>query len=123
MKFLYAPEPHRDRVHPDFDVYTVRIGQHAALSVRVIIDARTCDAARKKLKSMAASLNVAVREFSVSGRPAWDRKEHSRSSGGMVFERYVCGAGRFYILTLGWSETEPRPSVGMDMIDSFRLLK
>lgn len=123
MKFPYAPQPHRDRVHPDFNVYTVRLGQHAALSVRMIADAQTCDAALGKLKSMAASQNVAIREFSVSGRPAWEEKEHSRSGGGMVFERYVCGAGRFYVLTLAWPETERRPSVGVDIMDSFRLLK
>jgi len=48
------------------------------------------DVALEKLESMAASKNVPVREFTVSGRPAWEEKEWPRG-GSMIFERYVCG--------------------------------
>jgi hypothetical protein len=123
IKFPYAAERHLDRIHPDFKVWTVRLSQHASVSIRVIVDSQRCDVALGKLKSMATSNNVSIREFSVSGRPAWEEKEHLRGGDSMVFERYVCGTGRYYVLTLGWPASESRPELGVEIMNSFRLLK
>ncbi len=71
---------------------------------------------------MAASENQSIREFTVSGRPAWEEPERLRGDG-MVFERYVCGSGRYYLLTLGWPASESRPQLGVEIMDSFRLVK
>jgi hypothetical protein len=72
---------------------------------------------------MAASQNVVIREFSVSGRPAWEEKEHRSGGGNMILERYVCATGRYYLLTLGWAANESRPELGVEIMDSFRLLQ
>jgi hypothetical protein len=123
IKFPYAPEPHLDRIHPDFKVWTIRLTQRASVSIRVIVDNRPCDVALGQLKNMATSQNVPIREFSISGRPAWEEKEHLRAGGNMVLERYVCGVGRYYLLTLGWPVSESRPELGVEIMNSFRLLK
>jgi hypothetical protein len=120
IKFPYAPEPHLDSVHPDFKVWTVHLSQHAAISIRLKVDSQPCDDALAKLKSIA---NVPIREFTVSGRPVWEEKEHVRGGNSMVFERYVCGLGRYYLLTLGWPASESRPQLGVEIMDSFRLVK
>ncbi len=79
-------------------------------------------AALGKLKSMAASQNETIREFSVSGRPAWEEMEHTRG-GDRLFERYVCGVGRYYVLSFVWPASESRPQLGAGIMDSFRLIK
>lgn len=122
IKFPYAPEPHPDRVHPDFKVWTIQLSQRAAISIRVIVDSRPCDVALGQLKGMAKAKNVPIREFSVSGRPAWEEKERLLSDYGMILERYVCGMGRYYVLTLMWPPSEPRPELGIEIMNSFRLL-
>ena len=122
MKLPYAPQPHNDSIHPDFKVWTVRLGQRAALSVRLKIDSQPCDVALEKLKTMAKAQNLPIREFSVSGRPAWDEKEHLRGDN-MLLERYVCGVGRYYVLTFIWPASEPRSQGGVEVMDSFRLIK
>ena len=92
----------------------------AALSIRLKVDPNLpCDAALEKLKKIA---NVPIREFTVSGRPAWEEKEWRRGDS-MVFERYVCGIDRYYLLTLGWPVGESRPQLGVEIMDSFRLVK
>jgi hypothetical protein len=48
------------------------------------------------------------RRVLVSGRPAWEEKEDLRGNT-MLFERYVCGVGRFYVLTFVWPASESRP--------------
>jgi hypothetical protein len=123
IKFPNGPEPHLDSIHPDFKVWTIHLNQNSAVSVRLKLDPDLpCDAALGKLKSMAASKNVPIREFTVSGRPAWEEKDWPRGDG-MIFERYVCGVGRYYILTLSWPASEPRPQLGVEIMDSFRLIK
>ena len=123
IKFPYAPEPHPDSVHPDFKVWTIHLSPRAAVSIRAIVDSRPCDVALGQLKSMAKSKDGPLREFSVSGRPAWEHKEHPRGADSMVFERYVCGVGRYYVLTLGWPSSESRPKLGVEIMNSFRLVK
>ena len=121
IKFPYAPEPHADSIHPDFKVWTIHLmSQHAAISIRLKLDSLPCDVALKRLKSMAQDLPI--REFSVSGRPAWEEKEHLRGDT-MLLERYVCGVGRYYLLTFTWPARESRPQLGMAVMDSFRLVK
>jgi len=122
IKFPYAPEPHTDSIHPDFKVWTVHLSQRAVISIRLKVDSQPCDVALGKLKSMAASQNESIREFSVSGRPAWEAKESIRG-GDRVFERYVCGFGRYRMLTLVWPASESRPQLGVEIMDSFRLVK
>ena len=120
IKFPYAPQPHADRVHPDWTVYTVKLTRRAAVSIRIIKDSQRCDVALNKLKQMAASEHVEIREFSISGRPVWVEPDRDRG-GSMVSERYVCADGRYYILTLGWPVGEPKPNEGVRIIESFRL--
>ena len=122
IKFPYAPEPHTDSIHPDFKVWTIHLSQHAAISIRLKLDSQPCDVALEKLKSIAQAENVPIREFSVSGRPAWEGKEHLRGDT-MLLERYVCGVGRYYVLTFVWPAGESRPQLGMEVMDSFRLVK
>lgn len=122
IKFPYAPQPHADSVHPDFRVWTIHLSEGAAISIRRKVDSEPCDVALEKLKSMAQANNVAIREFSVSGRPAWE--EQQRPYGDAVLsERYVCGVGRYYVLTFVWPASGSRPQLGAEIIDSFRLLK
>ena len=122
IKFPYAPEPHTDAVNPDFKVWTVHLGQQAAISIRRKVDSEPCDVALDKLKSMAKDQKVPIREFSVSGRPAWEEKERPRGDT-MFLERYVCGVGRYYVLSFVWPASESRPQLGVEMMDSFRLVK
>jgi hypothetical protein len=122
IKFPYAQEPHTDPVHPDFKVWTIHLSQRAAISIRLKVDSQPCDVALKKLKSMTDAQNVPIREFSVDGRPVWEEKEHLRG-GTMLLERYVCGVGRYYVLTFVWPASEARPQRGVEIMDSFRLLK
>lgn len=122
MKFPYAPNPHTDSIHSDFKVWTVHLTQRAAISIRLKADSQPCDVALEKLKKMVKSENGSIREFSVSGRPAWEEKEHTRGDT-MVLERYVCGVGRYYILTFVWPASESRPQLGVEIMDSFRLVK
>jgi len=120
VKFPYAPEPHLDSIHLDFKVWTIHLSQRASISIRLKVDPDLpCDAALEQLKGMA---NVPIREFTVSGRPAWE-EEPWRRGDSMVFERYVCGTGRYYLLTLGWPASESRPQRGVEIMDSFRLVK
>lgn len=121
VKFPYAVEPHTDYVHPDFKVWTVHLSQRAAISIRLKVDSEPCDAALGKLKSMAASQNETIREFSVSGRPAWEESEHIHGDDRFL-ERYVCGFGRYYVLSFAWPAGESR-QLGMEIMDSFRLVK
>jgi hypothetical protein len=122
IKFPYAPEPHTDSIHSDFKVWTIHLSQRAAISIRLKVDSQPCDVALEKLKSMAKAQNVPIKEFSVSGRPVWEEKEHLRGDT-MLFERYVCGVGRFYVLTFVWPASESRPQIGVEIMDSFRLVK
>jgi hypothetical protein len=122
MKFPYAPQPHTDSVHSDFKVWTVHLSQNGAISVRVKLDSQPCDAALEKLKMMTKAANVDLRESSVSGRPLWEEEEH-RQGDRMILERYVCGVGRYYVLTFVWPPGEARPQLGADVMDSFRLIK
>jgi hypothetical protein len=122
IKFPYSVEPHTDSVHPDFKVWTVHLSQRAAISIRLKVDSQPCDVALGKLESMAATQNETIREFSVSGRPAWEEKEHIRG-GDRFFERYVCGVGRYYVLSFVWPGSESRPQLGAEIMDSFRLVK
>lgn len=92
VKFPYAPEPHTDSTNPGFRVWTVHLAQRAALSIRLKMDSQPCEVALGKLKSMATSSHIEIREFTVSGRPAWEEKDWARGNA-MVFERYVCGEG------------------------------
>ncbi|HVR25329.1 MAG TPA: hypothetical protein VMU26_18650 [Candidatus Polarisedimenticolia bacterium] len=119
IKFPYAPEPHTDSIHPDFKVWTVHLSDGAAISIRLKADSQPCDVALEKLKSMA---NVPIREFSVSGRPAWEEKEHPRGDA-ILLERYVCGVNRYYVLTFVWPTSKSRPQLGLEILDSFRLVK
>lgn len=121
-KFPHVPEPHTDSTNPDFKVWTIQLDHRAAISIRLKMDSLPCDVALGKLKNMAASSHIEIREFTVSGRPAWEEKDWARGNA-MIFERYVCGEGRFYILTLSWPSGEPRPKAGVDIMDSFRLVK
>ena len=122
IKFPSAVEPHTDSIHPDFKVWTAHLSQGAAISIRLKLDSEPCDVALGKLKSMAASQNETIREFSVSGRPAWEENEHV-SGGYKLFERYVCGVGRYYVLSFAWPTSESRPKLGMEIVDSFRIVK
>jgi hypothetical protein len=122
IKFPYAAEPHTDSIHPDFKVWTIHMNQRAAISTQLKVDSQPCDVALEKLKSMTKAENVPIREFSVSRRPVWEEKEHLRGDT-MLFERYVCGVGRYYVLTFVWPASESRPQLGMEIIDSFRLVK
>lgn len=122
IKFPYAPEPHTDSIHPDFKVWTIHLSQRAAISLRRKIDSEPCDVAFQKLKRMADAQNVPIRESSVSGRPMWEEKDHPRGDT-MILERYVCGSGRYYVLTFVWPANESRPQLGMETLDSFRLVK
>jgi len=122
IKFPHAVDAHTDSIHPDFKVWTVHLSQRAAISIRLKVDSQPCDVALGKLKSMAASQNETIREFSVSGRPAWEEKEHIRG-GDRFFERYVCGFGRYYVLSFAWPASESRPQLGVEIMDSFRLVK
>lgn len=122
IKFPYAPNPHTDSTSPDFKVWTIHPSQHGAISIRVKVDSEPCEVALDKLKTMARAQNVPIREFSVSGRPVWEEKEHPRGDT-MLFERYVCGLGRYYLLTFIWPATESRPQLGVEIMDSFRLIK
>jgi len=122
IKLPYSVEPHTDSVHPDFKVWTVHLGQQAAISIRRKVDPEPCDVALDKLKSMAKAQNVPIREFSVSGRPAWEEKDRPRGDT-MFLERYVCGVGRYYVLSFVWPTSESRPQLGVEMMDSFRLVK
>jgi hypothetical protein len=70
---------------------------------------------------MAKSQNVPLREFSVSGRPAWEEKDHPQG-GSMLSERYVCGVGRYYILSMRWPASDSKPKLGAEIMDSFRLV-
>jgi hypothetical protein len=72
IEFPYSPQPHTDSIHSDFKVWTVHLSQTASISIRLKVDSQPCDVALAKLKSMAASQNESIREFSVSGRPAWE---------------------------------------------------
>ncbi len=121
IKFPYALEAHSDSVHPDFKVWTVHVSKRSAISIRLKVDSQPCDVALGRLKSMAASENVAIREFSVNGRPAWEEQERVRGSDRLV-ERYVCGIGRYYVLSFVWPAGESRPQLGVEIMDSFRLL-
>lgn len=120
-KFPYSPEPHLDAVHPDFKVWTIQLGQRAGISIRLKVDPQPCNVALGKLKSMAKAQNVPLRKLSVSGRPAWE-ETHRFSADSMGFERYVCGFGRYYILTLVWPANEARPELGTEIMNSFRLI-
>jgi hypothetical protein len=122
IKFPHAVEPHTDSIHPDFKVWTIHLSQRAAISIRLKVDSQPCDVALEKLKSMSNAQNVPIREFSVSGRPAWEEKEHPRGDT-MLLERYVCAGGRYYVLTFVWPGSESRPQLGVEIMDSFRLVK
>jgi len=122
IKFPYAPEPHTDLADSAFKVWTIHLRQRAAVTIRLRADSMPCDVALGKLKSIAKAQNVPIREFSVSGRPVWEEKEHLLGDT-MLFERYVCGVGRFYVLTFIWPASESRPQVGLEIMDSFRLVK
>lgn len=122
IRFPYAPLPHTDPIHPDFKLWTIHFSHRAGISIRLKLDSQPCDVALEKLKSMAQADNVPIREFSVSGRPAWEEKEHLRGDT-MLLERYVCGVGRYYLLTFVWPADESRPQLGMEVMDSFRLVK
>lgn len=108
MKFPYAPNPHTDSIHPDFKVWTVNLAQRAAISIRLKVDSQPCDFALEKPRSLAKIENVSIKEFSVSGRPAWEEKEHIRGNT-MLLERYVCGIGRYYVMTFVWPASDSRP--------------
>jgi len=71
---------------------------------------------------MAKAQNETIRELSVSGRPMWEEQERPRGNT-RLFERYVCGYGRYYVLTFVWPANDPRPQLGMKMMDSFRLVR
>ena len=122
IKFPYSVEPHTDSIHSDFKVWTVHLSQRTAISIRLKVDSQPSAVALGELKSMAASQNETIKEFSVSGRPAWEEQEHL-SGGEKSLERYVCGDGRYYVLSFGWPATESRPPLGMEIMDSFRLIK
>ncbi len=122
MKFPYAPDPHADANHPDFKVWTVQLGRGSAISTRPKIDSQPSDVALEKLKSLAHAEDVSIRESSVSGRPMWEEQEHSRGDA-MLLERYVCGVGRFYVLTCVWPAGKPQPGLGIEIMDSFRLVQ
>ena len=122
VKFPSPTEPHTDSVHPDFKVWTVHLNQGGAITMRVKVDSEPCDAALEKLKSMAKAQNETIKELSVTGRPMWEEQERSRGNTRLV-ERYVCGYGRYYVITFVWPANHSRPQLGMQIIDSFRLLK
>jgi hypothetical protein len=122
IKFPYAIEPHTDSIHSDIKVWTVHVSESATISIRRKVDPEPCDVALEKLKSMASARGVPIREFSVSGRPAWEEKERPRGEV-MLLERYVCGIGRYYVFTFVWPASESRPQLGMEIIDSFRIVE
>ena len=122
MKFPYAVQPHTDSVHSDFKVWTVHLDQGGAISTRLKMDSQPCDAALEKFKSMAKAQNISVREFSVSGRPAWESELNGQGDA-MFLQRYVCGPGRYYVMSFVWPASGPRPKLGMEILDSFRLIK
>jgi hypothetical protein len=122
VKLPSAVDAHTDSIHSDFKVWTVHLSQRAAISIRLKPDSQPCDIALSKLKSMAASQNETIKEFSVSGRPAWEENEHVRGDSKLL-ERYVCGVGRYYVLSFAWPASESRPQLGMEVMDSFRLVK
>lgn len=122
IKLLNPQEPHTDRIHSDFKVWTVHLSERAAISIRLKVDSQPCDIALDKLKSMAKAQNVAIKESTVSGRPMWEEKERVIGNT-MLLERYVCGYGRYYVLSLSWPSKESRPQSGLEIMDSFRLIK
>ena len=122
IKFPSPTEPHTDSVHPDFKVWTVHLNQNAAISIRLKVDSQPCDAAFEKLKSMAKTQNETIKELSVSERPMWEEQERSRGKTRLL-ERYVCGYGRYYVITFVWPANQSRPQLGMQIMDSFRLVK
>ena len=122
MKFPSAPQPHTDSVHSDFKVWTTHLAQGAAISVRLKVDSQPCESALEKLKSMAKAQNETIKESSISGRPLWEEQERLRGDTKML-ERYVCGYGKYYVLTFVWPAKEPRPQLGLEIMDSFRLVK
>src|SRR5262249_1162964 len=122
MKFPYAPDPHPDSIHSDFKVWTAHLEGDAGISLRGKVDSLPSNDGLERLKAMAKADNLPIREFSVSGRPAWEEQQH-RSGNSVVLERYVCGVGRYYILTFGWPASGSRPQAGMEIMDSFRLIK
>lgn len=122
VKFPSHTEPHTDSVHTDFKVWSVHLNQGASISIRLKVDSQPCDATLEKLKSMAKAQNETITELSVSGRPMWEEQERSRGNT-RVFERYVCGYGRYYVITFVWPTTQSRPQLGMQIMDSFRLVK
>ena len=122
VKFPSPTEPHTDSVHPDFKVWTVHLNQGATITVRLKVDSQPCDAALEKLRSMAKAQNETIKELSVSGRPMWEEQERSRGNT-RLFERYVCGYGRYYVITFVWPANQSRPQLGMQIMDSFRLVK
>jgi hypothetical protein len=123
VKFPYSPEAHSDAIHPDFKVWTTHLSPQASISIRRKVDSQPCDVALSKLKSIAAAQRVSLKELSVSGRPAWEHTNRAADGKSMVTERYICGFGRYYILTLGWPASEPRPELGIEIMNSFRLIK
>ena len=122
VKFPSPTEPHTDSVHPDFKVWTVHLNQGAAISIRLKVDSEPCDAALEKLKRMAKAQNETIKEVSVSGRPMWEEQERPRGNT-RLFERYVCGCGKYYVLTFVWPANQSRPQLGMEIMDSFRLVR
>lgn len=71
------------------------------ISIRLKVDSQPCDVALEKLQSMAKAENVPLREFSVSGRAAWEEKEPATSPvpGEVVIYVHQLGVfGRLYRL-------------------------
>jgi hypothetical protein len=122
VKFPSPTEPHTDSVHPDFKVWTVHLNHGAAISIRLKVDSEPCDAAFEKLKRMAKAQNETIKEASVSGRPMWEEQERPRGNTRLI-ERYVCGYGQYYVLTFVWPANQSRPQLGMEIMDSFRLVR
>jgi len=98
VKFPSPTEPYTDSVHSDFKLWTVHVNHGAAISIRLKVDSEPCDAALEKLKGMANAQNETIKELSVSGRPMWEEQERPRGNT-RLFERYVCGYGKYYVLT------------------------
>jgi hypothetical protein len=40
-----------------------------------------------------------------------------------MLERYVCGYGKYYVMTFVWPAKDPQPKLGLEIMDSFRLIK
>ena len=121
VKFPSPTEPHTDSVHPDFKVWTAHLNAGATITIRLKVDSQPCDSALEKLKGMAKAQNETIKELSVSGRPMWEEQERSRGNT-RLFERYVCGYGRYYVITFVWPADQSRPQLGMQIMDSFRLV-